>query len=120
MSDNADTLMESLEGNGGFRGGGGIVWTSTQTGTETINDILKYSSSKLCLGCLCRRENTRDSRKLLGGEAPVLNPSARPEIALSFPSKQCSLSVSSLSAHFWFVPRIRATLKTSQRWSNAS
>lgn len=57
MSDNPDTSMESLGGDGGSRGGG-IVWTSTQTGTETINDILKYSSSKLYLGCSVD-ENTR-------------------------------------------------------------
>ena len=49
MSDDADTSMEGPEGDQGFRGGG-IIWTSTQTGTETINDILKYSSSELCLG----------------------------------------------------------------------
>lgn len=50
MSDAADTSMEGPGGDGVFRDGG-IVWTSTQTGTETINDILKYSSSELCLGC---------------------------------------------------------------------
>ena len=51
MSDDADTsMMESPGRDAGFRGGG-IVWTSTQTGTETINDILKYSSSELRLGC---------------------------------------------------------------------
>jgi len=97
MSDNTDTSMEGLGGNGGFRGGG-IVWTSTQTGTETINDILNYSSSKLCLGCFCRQENTRDSRKLLDGERLAINHLASPEIALSF--LPLSLSFSSLSAHF--------------------
>ena len=66
MSDNADAEMESLGGNGDSRDGG-IVWTSTQTGTETINDILEYSISKFCFDCSVD-ENTRDGRKLLGGE----------------------------------------------------
>jgi hypothetical protein len=37
---------------------------------------------------------------LLGGQWPALNPSTSPETALPFPSKQCSLTFSSLSAHF--------------------
>ena len=74
MTDNADTEMESLGGNRDSRDGG-IVWTSTQTGTETINDILEYSISKFYFGCSVD-ENTRDSRKLLGGEQSALNPLA--------------------------------------------
>ena len=58
MNDDADVSMESLGGKGDSRDGG-IVWTSTQTGTETINDILKYSSSKFCFGCSAD-ENTRE------------------------------------------------------------
>lgn len=49
MNDDADTSMESLGGDRNFRGGG-VIWSSTQTGTETINDILKYSNSESCLG----------------------------------------------------------------------
>jgi len=64
MSDDADTSMENLGSDGGS-GGGGIVWTSTQTGTETINDILKYSSCKLCLGCSVDK-NTRGISKVVG------------------------------------------------------
>ncbi len=55
MTDDADTEMDGLGGSGD----GGIVWTSTQTGTETINDILEHSSSKSCFGCSID-ENTHE------------------------------------------------------------
>ena len=97
MNDDADVSMESLGGKGDSRDGG-IVWTSTQTGTETINDILKYSSSKFCFGCSAD-ENTCERVESCWCEQSALDPSASPEIALSFPSKLCSLTSLSLSAH---------------------
>ena len=84
--------MESAGGDQGFRGGG-IIWTSTQTGTETINDILKYSSSESYLG----RSLNEKTQEVVESCWVSLNSSAGSEIALSFPPKLFSLFLSSCS-----------------------